>query len=128
MLRALVLLLIVMGSVAFAQTQENKERKETDKAYIFAELRKANDYQVKKLFDEFDNRLMKDFGSKNELQGYIINYGTDKEIARREKQIRESITFRRIDSYRLTFVRAVNNGTLKTVFWIVPRGAEPPTP
>ena len=71
---------------------------------------------------------MKDFKLQGNLQGYIINYGTDKEITKRENQIRESIDFRKYDSYRLTFVRGGNNGKLKTVFWIVPAGTEPPTP
>ena len=65
-------------------------------------------------------------------QGYIINYGTDREIARRETQLRNSIAFRKYDASRLTFVRggANPNGAngVWTRFWIVPPGASPPTP
>lgn len=127
MLRVLFLL-IVMSSVVFAQTQENKEQKEIAKAYIFAELGKANNVQVKKLFDKFDNLLVKDFRKDIGSQGYIINYGTDIEIARREKQIRDSTKFRRYDTYKLTFVHGGNTNKLKTVFWFVPEGAELPEP
>lgn len=127
MLRVLFLL-ILMSSAVFAQSQQNKEQNETKKAYIFAELGKANNVQVKNLFDKFDSVLIKEFGNKFSPEGYIINYGTDKEVARREKQIRDSIKFRRYDTYRITFVRAGNGGKLKSIFWIVPAGAELPTP
>jgi hypothetical protein len=61
--------------------------------------------------------------------GYIINYGTDKEITRREKQIRDAIKFRNYDASRITFVRGGDSGTgIRTVFFIVPAGATPPTP
>lgn len=127
MLRVLFLL-IVMSSAVFAQTLENKEQKETAKAYIFAELGKANNVQVKELFDKFDNLLIKEFRKYINSQGYIINYGTDKEIAKREKQIRDSYTFRSYDTYRLTFVRGGNSNKLKSVFWIVPERTELPKP
>ncbi len=61
-------------------------------------------------------------------QGYIINYGTDREIAKREKQIRNSITFRRYDASRITLVRGGNREVIKTDLWLVPPGAESPTP
>lgn len=122
MFRFLFLLLIVMSSFVFSQVQENNQQER--KAYIFAELEKANNAEVKKQYEEFYGKLKKDFDS----QGYIINYGTDKEIAKREKQLRNSMTFRDYDAPRITFVRGGNKDNLKTVFWIVPAGAEPPTP
>ncbi len=62
-------------------------------------------------------------------QGYIINYGTDKQIAAREKQIRNAITFLKLDPSRVTFVRGgATGGDVKTQLWIVPAGATPPTP
>ncbi|MDQ3179723.1 MAG: hypothetical protein M3Q33_04305 [Acidobacteriota bacterium] len=62
-------------------------------------------------------------------QGYIINYGSEKEIARREKQIRDAIRFLKLDASRVTIVRGGDNGSgVETVFFIVPAGAEPPTP
>jgi hypothetical protein len=61
--------------------------------------------------------------------GYIINYGTDKEVAKREKQIRDAIKFRNYDASRVTFVRGGDKGTgIRTVFFTVPAGATPPTP
>jgi aspartyl-tRNA synthetase len=128
MLRILFLLLILMSSVVFSQTMENKGQKETAQAYIFAEIGKANNLQVKKLFLEYDDILIKKFEKGLDYQGYIISYGTDKAVVRREKQIRDSYTFRRYDTYRLTFVRGGISSKLKTVFWIIPEGAKLPKP
>jgi hypothetical protein len=62
-------------------------------------------------------------------QGYIINYGTDREIARREKQLRDVIASLNLDSSRITLVRGGANQRgkgVRTKVWIVPPGAENP--
>ena len=112
------MLVILMSSIVFAQIEKKP------KAYIFAEVGKASNAEVKKQFDDFYKKLKND----NDSQGYIINYGTAKEIAKREKQIRDSINCFDDDLPRLTLVRGGNKEKLKSVFWIVPNGAEPPTP
>jgi hypothetical protein len=64
-------------------------------------------------------------------QGYIINYGTDKEIANRERQIRRAINFLKLNANHVTIVRGSENknGTgVWTIVWIVPPGAEFPQP
>ncbi|MGI8788410.1 MAG: hypothetical protein ACR2HG_11695 [Pyrinomonadaceae bacterium] len=62
-------------------------------------------------------------------RGVIINYGTPKQIAKRESDIRKAITFRKYDASRVTFVRGGDQGTgVRTVFWRVPPGAAEPTP
>jgi len=65
------------------------------------------------------------------LQGYIVNYGTDKEIATREGQIRKAISFRKFETSRITIARGgsnpVGNG-IWTKVWIVPPGADNPQP
>ncbi len=123
MFRVLLLILVVMSSVAFAQSENSSQQNDVPKAYIFAELGKANNAEVKKKFDGFYKKI-----KDSDSQGYIVNYGVAKEIANREKQLRNSINFRDDDAPRLTFVRGGNIGRLKTVFWIVPPGAKPPTP
>ena len=61
--------------------------------------------------------------------GYIIIYGTEREITRRETQIRNSIRFRNLDPNRVTIVRGGNRGAgVETVFYVVPSGVTPPTP
>lgn len=62
-------------------------------------------------------------------QGYIITYGTPKEIAARRLQITKAITFLKLDPSRVTFVDGGNKGTgVETHFFIVPPGVTPPTP
>lgn len=70
-------------------------------------------------------------GNNPNAQGYIINYGTDKEVAAREKQIRDAISFRKYDPSRVTMVRGganPNGAGVWTKFWIVPPGADNPNP
>lgn len=86
------------------------------------------------LVDEFGRLPKKDIEARltkfySELsnnqnsQGYIINYGTDTEIAAREK-------FRHFDRSRITLVRGGphESGKVYTKLWRVPPGADNPTP
>lgn len=65
-------------------------------------------------------------------QGYIINYGTETEIKARERLIRNHAAMRKFDAARIKLMRGdaeVPSGEpIWTVVWIVPPGAEPPTP
>jgi len=124
MFRILFLILIVTSSVAFAQTAENTEPRETPKAIKLDEFEKATNGYVKMIMDTFYIEL----NNNPAAQGYIINYGTDREIAKREKQIIASIAFRKLDAPRITFVRGGYRKVVKTDLWLVPPGAEPPTP
>lgn len=70
-------------------------------------------------------------GNNPNAQGYIINYGTAKEIAAREKQIQKAITFRKYDPSRVTIVRGgpnPNGAGVWTKVYTVPPGADNPTP
>ena len=84
--------------------------------------------EVKARIDALFFRLKDEINS----QIYIINYGTDAEIANRESQIRDAMTFRKYDVSRVTLVRGGANpdnekGVL-TKAWIVPPGGEIPEP
>jgi hypothetical protein len=62
-------------------------------------------------------------------QGYIINYGTPREITARRKQITDAIRFLKLDPSRVTFVDGGNKGTgVETHFFIVPPNVTPPQP
>lgn len=62
-------------------------------------------------------------------QGYIINYGTDAQITRRERLIRNHIAFRQFDASRITMVRGGDLGTgPRSKLYRVPPGAANPTP
>jgi hypothetical protein len=118
MFRILFLLLIVMSSLAAAQTEDQPQARKID------EFSAATNGYVKMKMDYFYVEL----DANPSSQGYIINYGTEREIAIREKQIRSSIFFRKYDSARITFVRGGFWETVKTELWIVPPGAENPSP
>jgi hypothetical protein len=61
--------------------------------------------------------------------GYIINYGPPKEVAAREKLMKNHIKFRNFDPSRITFVNGGNKGEgLQTTLWVVPAGATAPAP
>jgi hypothetical protein len=63
-------------------------------------------------------------------QGYIIIYGTEREMNTRERLINNHITFRSFDRSRITIVRGGvhPNGTVYTKLYRIPPGAENPAP
>jgi putative aminopeptidase FrvX len=64
-----------------------------------------------------------------DVQIYVINYGSDREIARRERHIRNSMPKLRVfDCSRRTLVRGGLGQGPNTVIWKVPPGAEYPAP
>lgn len=95
---------------------------------------------VARIIDEFNvlsnddvkariDNLYIELNNNPSARGYIINYGTDREIARRERQINEAIRFKRYDASRITMVRGGDQGTgIRTVVYLVPAGATDPTP
>ena len=61
--------------------------------------------------------------------GYIINYGTPRQIRDRERQIQKAINFLGQDPGRVVIVNGGDRGNgVETTVWVVPSGAEPPTP
>ncbi len=97
-----------------------------------------------RLFDQFGRlpddeikariqNLYVELGNNPTAQGYIISYGTDREIAARERQIRNAISFLNLDASRVTLVRGGSTNPtgqrgVYTKVWIVPPGADNPTP
>lgn len=90
----------------------------------FEEFGKVDNGDFKARIDSFFIEL----NAKKDSQGYIFNYGTPKEMAAREKLIRNTITLRRFDAARINIVRGGKGTGLKTILWIVPDGAEVPKP
>lgn len=98
--------------------------------------------------DNIDNRTVDEFGAipnddvRNRLDnffvelqndptatGYIINYGTARDVAKRETLIRNHIRFRNFDASRINLVRGGDNGgTLNTKLILSPSGAPTPQP
>jgi hypothetical protein len=118
MFRFLFLILVVTFSVSFAPAQEKKE------PVKFFEFERISDKLLKEKLVEYKDAL------KPYAHSIIINYGTNKEILRREKQLQKQIAlvFRGYDPPRMTFVRNIYTGKTRTVLWIVGEGAELPKP
>ncbi len=79
--------------------------------------------QIKSRLDSFFTQLQ----NNPSAQAYIINYGTNRDVAAREKTIRGHIAFRNQDASRFTFVRGEGED-IRTRLVLVPSGAEAPTP
>ncbi|HEY0457651.1 MAG TPA: hypothetical protein VGC97_00785 [Pyrinomonadaceae bacterium] len=99
------------------------------RARLIDEFGKLPDDEVKARIDA----LYIELGNDPQARGYIINYGTDKEIANRERQIQKAIAFKKYDPTRVTIVRggaAAPNGQpgVWTRVYVVPAGADNPQP
>jgi hypothetical protein len=123
MFKILFLILIIMSSAVFAQQTENNEQKEKPKSYIFLELGIANDAEIKAKMEEYSKELLK----SDSAEGYLINYGKAEKVSKRERQIINGLD-RHCHYCRIVIVNGGESEELKTVFWVVPYGAEPPTP
>ena len=82
---------------------------------------------VKARLDIFAGRLNND----PTATGYIVNYGSARDVARREKLIRDYLvsdpTGPQIDASRLVFVNGGIESTIRTRLWFVPAGADAST-
>lgn len=118
MLRILFLIFVLMSSGAFALAQQK-----SDKAYKFDEFGKVNNREFNERYNKF---LIKLQNEEPTATGYIVNYGTASEIAKRELQIRDSVPRSCHHDCRIVIVNGGESKELKTVFWIVPNGDKPP--
>jgi hypothetical protein len=75
-------------------------------------------------------KLFVELGDNPNNQGYIILYGTDKEMTARERLIINSINVRRFPTERTTIVRGgtLESGKVYTKPYRVPPGADNPVP
>jgi hypothetical protein len=94
--------------------------------------------QDPRLFDEYGNlpdeqlfartqNLYAELTNNPDAQGYIVNYGTNKEITYRERQIKKAVSSLKLDTRRISIMRGGENPNGKGVWtkvWIVPSGAE----
>lgn len=112
-------LVLVFGLAVMAQEGGRTDAKSAVK--IFEIGRGTDKVITRKLNDSWKSY-------NPEIEFYIINYGSEKEIARRERLIRNTMNFRHEDPARITFVRGGIGGGQKTVIWKIPPGAEYPDP
>jgi hypothetical protein len=116
------LIFVLTNSAVFAQTEQNQIQDKTSSAIKIEEFSNEPSGYVKMLTDNFFIKLQNEPTS----QGYIISYGPNKPIARRETFLRNYILMRGFDAERITFITGGFNKEIKTEFWITPAGAESP--
>ena len=95
-------------------------------AILVDEFGKLSNDEIRSRLDAFFADLSNNPGH----QGYIINYGTDKEIAARERLIQNHIAFRNFERGRITLVKggASPDGEPRTKLYRIPPGADNPAP
>jgi hypothetical protein len=108
--------ILLLAGIAYTQSKSE--------AYKFAEFGPMSQTGVKAKMDGFLMEMSKD----RSRQGYIFIYGTAKAIAARRKQITNTMPSHTPDPSRITFVDMSAEKKVRTVMWIVPPGAAPPTP
>lgn len=106
--------------VPYGSDPPNIERE----AYIGAEFGRVTKANLVRIVRNYFGEL----ANNSTSQGYIINYGTNAEIALREKWITSALFTRKYDRSRITLVRGGRKGGVRTVMWIVPPGAANPKP
>jgi hypothetical protein len=97
----------------------------TPEAVLVDEFGKLPNDDIRGRLDNFFTELQNNPNN----QGYIINYGTDREITARERLITNHITFRNFDRSRITLVRGGDRGNgPETRLYRIPPGATNPNP
>src|SRR5689334_19415685 len=115
----LIFSVILIGFVATSSAQNEPT------AYKFAEFGSISQAALAEKVRDLYRQVT---GNNRDQQAFIFNYGTKDAIAQRTKMITKSITFMFQDPPRVTFVDVVRRSRIRTVMWIVPPGAKPPTP
>ncbi|HEX8638672.1 MAG TPA: hypothetical protein VF692_11455 [Pyrinomonadaceae bacterium] len=110
MLRVLFLLLFVTSFIALSYAAK------IDSPLVFDEVFKLNKSNLKNATEKFVKALKKD----DQIHGIIVNYGTRKQNAGREKIIRDYIAFRKFDASRITIGNSEQVDEEKTRFYLAP--------
>ncbi|MGH9818613.1 MAG: hypothetical protein ACRD43_00485 [Pyrinomonadaceae bacterium] len=114
----LALTLFLCGSI-YSQSEQKKPE-----AFKFAEFQSIKSDALCEKVSDFYSALRKN----ESTQGFIINYGSATDIRKRRDGIVKCINFRDYDTPRVTFVDGPVEPKVRTVFWLVPNGADDPTP
>lgn len=120
----LFLALVVMNLVVSAQTKVESEQKEPSQASRFDEFGNIPNGHIKALIDGFFIELM----NNSVARGYIINYGSDRDVSRREQFLKDYLMMRNFDASKITFVKGGVMKEIRTELWVVPQNAKPPKP
>lgn len=124
------MMLAVAFCFSFATSAQTPEAVEKKTAFLLDEFGKAGDCDFGARIDNLFIRLNENQGSI----GYVIFYhGADQLPAEvgsslNKKRFVMYLNFRRYDASRVVFIDGSFRNTISTELWIVPPGAEPPTP
>lgn len=126
-----LLLTLLLTSISFSQSTEEIVSEQNTKAAIkIDEFGKEGDCQVSGRLDSFFVQLQENPSAT----GFVITYQgknalpSDYTVSAYEKLIRNQIAFRNQDASRFTFLRGGFRDEVSTELWLVPNGAEEPTP
>lgn len=98
---------------------------ELPKPTLIDTINAATDDDLKARFDALRIALSNDPAAS----ATIINYGTARQIATRERQITKALRFLQVDQSRVQVLRGGDKGNgIETQVWIVPAGATAPVP
>jgi len=59
------------------------------------------------------------------VSGFVVNYGRDSDIAKREKLFKKLMRKYKISSSRITFINGGNESRIRTRLWILPADTDP---
>lgn len=122
----LILALLAISSTALAQTTEETQSPPVDISPTpekVSEVEQATDAHFAAVLDSFLNGELK---KDKTVDGYIINYGSDREIAETVALIKKLISLRKYDSARVVLISGGFRQGKKTEFWLVRPGVMPP--
>ena len=129
LLYTLFSIVVLMSSAVFAQTEEKP------KTYLFDEFGQISQKEVKQRTEKLRKKLQEPASKNGGLGAYLIFYSGDKQKSLRNMEIliRDVLFDNCRDCYgfsgpRIVFVQGGKAERLKIQFWLIPQGAEPPTP
>ena len=112
------LFIFTFGSFAFAQQTENLNG--NTKPILVDEFNNLTDAELKEKFIEFETKINKKKGST----AYVVNYGSAKDVAKRERVIRDVIKKEGLFHYGgLVIINGGFEKEILTRFWIIPKEA-----
>ena len=112
----LAFIIICFASTVFAQTTKPR-------AYKFVEFEEIEKKSLTLLIDAFLAVLQ----NSDDSQGFVVNYGSSVGIKNRKKLLLNSNRWScGYGGCRITFVVGPKTPKTKTIFWVIPNGANPP--
>lgn len=114
--------LLVASLLVFAAITVSGQDADESAARLIDSFGRVPNGDMRGRTDVFLAELANNPGAK----GIVYVHGTPAEIAGRTRYFQNQIRFRSFDASRIEFLKGRNIGDVRTDFWLVPVGAEPP--